>query len=45
VEVADLGESIGIRDSKNPSAPALVFTRREWHAFVAGVQGGEFQFD
>ncbi|WP_442799936.1 DUF397 domain-containing protein [Nocardia sp. NBC_01730] len=33
---------IGVRDSKKPTGPALVFTPGEWYAFTAGVQGGEF---
>jgi hypothetical protein len=43
VEVAHLGGGlIGIRDSKNPSGPALVFTRDEWDTFTAGVNRGKF---
>ncbi|WP_433522447.1 DUF397 domain-containing protein [Nocardia pseudovaccinii] len=43
VEVAWLdGGRVGIRDSKNPTGPALVFTPGEWDAFAAGVQDGEF---
>ncbi|MEU4339832.1 DUF397 domain-containing protein [Nocardia sp. NPDC023852] len=43
VEVAFLdGSHVGVRDSKNPSGPALVFTPVEWDAFTAGVTGGEF---
>lgn len=43
VEVAWLGGGhVGVRDSKNPTGPALVFTPGEWDAFTAGVQGGEF---
>ncbi|MFE9325437.1 DUF397 domain-containing protein [Nocardia sp. NPDC052278] len=43
VEVAFLdGGGIGVRDSKNPTGPALVFTPGEWDAFTAGVQDGEF---
>jgi hypothetical protein len=43
VEVAHLdGGMIGVRDSKNPSGPALVFTPGEWDAFTAGVNDGEF---
>lgn len=43
VEVAFLGEGIvGVRDSKNPTGPALVFSPGEWDAFTAGVNGGEF---
>ncbi|WP_433198506.1 DUF397 domain-containing protein [Nocardia sp. CA-107356] len=43
VEVAHLGGGmVGVRDSKNPSGPALVFTPSEWDAFVAGARDGEF---
>ncbi|MFE7796957.1 DUF397 domain-containing protein [Nocardia sp. NPDC057440] len=43
VEVAHLdGDMVGVRDSKNPTGPALVFTPGEWEAFTAGVQDGEF---
>ncbi|MEO3889215.1 DUF397 domain-containing protein [Nonomuraea sp. B5E05] len=36
------GGEIMIRDSKDPSGPALVFTPREWRAFVKGVRNDEF---
>ncbi|MEV0246849.1 DUF397 domain-containing protein [Nocardia sp. NPDC050712] len=43
VEVAFLDEGmVGVRDSKNPTGPALVFTAGEWSAFLAGAQDGEF---
>lgn len=43
VEVAFLdGGQVGVRDSKNPTGPALVFTPGEWDAFTAGVNDGEF---
>ncbi|WP_433198504.1 DUF397 domain-containing protein [Nocardia sp. CA-107356] len=43
VEVAHLdGGLVGVRDSKNPTGPALVFTPSEWDAFVAGARDGEF---
>ncbi len=31
-----------VRDSKDHSGPALVFTPGEWAAFVGGVKNGEF---
>jgi uncharacterized protein DUF397 len=34
VEVADLGEQVAVRDSKDRSGPALIFSREVWHAFV-----------
>lgn len=42
VEVAFVDEAIAVRDSKNPSGPALIFTAAEWDAFVGGAKGGEF---
>ncbi|MFI7707049.1 DUF397 domain-containing protein [Nonomuraea sp. NPDC049480] len=43
VEVAELsGGRRGVRDSKNPTGPALVFTPGEWNAFIGGVKAGEF---
>ena len=43
VEVADnLPGVIGVRDSKDPAGPALIFTPDEWAAFVGGVKDGEF---
>lgn len=42
VEVADLGAAVGVRDSKNPEAGALVVPPAGWTAFLAGVAAGEF---
>ena len=43
VEVAaNLSEVVGLRDSKDPSGPILVFTPDEWLAFLGGVKDGEF---
>ncbi|MGH3778541.1 MAG: DUF397 domain-containing protein [Pseudonocardiaceae bacterium] len=43
VEVADLPDGgRGVRDSKDPTGPALMFTATEWAAFTAGVRAGEF---
>lgn len=43
VEVADLDSGArAVRDSKNPTGPALVFTTDAWSAFTAGVRSGEF---
>lgn len=43
VEVAHLpGGSVGVRDSKDLSRAAHVYTRPEWEAFLAGVRNGEF---
>lgn len=38
VEVADnLPGVVGVRDSKDPAGPALVFRPASWRAFVADV--------
>lgn len=43
VEVADLADGHhAIRDSKNPTGPALTFTTAEWAAFTTGVRTGKF---
>ena len=33
---------IAVRNSRHPSGPALVYTRAEISAFMAGVKDGEF---
>jgi len=43
VEVAALpGGEIAVRNSRHPSGPALVYTRAEISAFIAGVKDGQF---
>jgi hypothetical protein len=43
VEVAELPDgSIAVRNSRDPHGPALVYTRAEVTAFLAGVRNGEF---
>ena len=43
VELAELaGGNIGVRNSRHPGGPMLVYTRAEIAAFIAGVRGGEF---
>jgi hypothetical protein len=43
VEVAALPDGgIALRNSRHPSGPALVYTRAEIGAFMAGVKDGEF---
>jgi Domain of unknown function (DUF397) len=43
VEVADFDRNgRAVRDSKNPTGPALMFTATEWAAFTAGIRAGEF---
>jgi hypothetical protein len=42
VEVADLGDTIAVRDSKNPEGPRLYFTRAEIATWVNGAKDEEF---
>jgi hypothetical protein len=43
VEVAELpGGAIAVRNSRHPCGPALIYTRAEVAAFLAGVKNGEF---
>jgi hypothetical protein len=43
VEVADLDHGDrAVRDSRNPSGPALTFTAAQWSAFTTGVRTGQF---
>ena len=43
VQVAELGDgAIAMRNSRHPSGPALIYTRAEIAAFLAGVKNGEF---
>ena len=41
-EIAFLGDAVALRDSKDRGGPVLVFTPREWTAFLGGVLDGEF---
>jgi hypothetical protein len=43
VEVAALADGqVAVRNSRHPSGPALVYTRAEIAAFLAGAKTGEF---
>ncbi|GIH10688.1 DUF397 domain-containing protein [Rhizocola hellebori] len=42
VEVAALPDAVAVRDSKDPTGPALIFTPAEWRAFIGGAKDGEF---
>ncbi len=43
VEVAALVDgAVAVRNSRDPHGPALVYTRAEIAAFLAGVKDGEF---
>ncbi|MFD0688196.1 DUF397 domain-containing protein [Actinomadura fibrosa] len=38
VEVAGLGDGIGVRDSKNPEGPKLTLDATSWRAFIRGIK-------
>ncbi|WP_433491035.1 DUF397 domain-containing protein [Nocardia grenadensis] len=43
VEVAGLGSgTVGVRDSKNPTGPVLLFPRSQWQEFVSAARTGMF---
>ncbi|MEU2113685.1 DUF397 domain-containing protein [Streptomyces sp. NPDC019507] len=43
VELAALPDGqVAVRNSRDPQGPALVYSRDEVEAFVAGARGGEF---
>jgi hypothetical protein len=43
VEVAPLDDGgVAMRNSRYPGGPALIYTRAEMAAFVAGIKDGEF---
>ncbi|MFI6761432.1 DUF397 domain-containing protein [Micromonospora sp. NPDC050417] len=39
VEVALASGAVGLRDSKDPSGPVLVFSPDDWATFVSAVRG------
>lgn len=42
VEVAELDQQhVAVRDSKNPTGPALIFRRDQWSAFLASLGAGD----
>lgn len=42
VEVADLGEYVAVRDSKDRGGPKLVFEREAWRRFLAEAKTGAY---
>nr|WP_280684389.1 DUF397 domain-containing protein [Kitasatospora sp. MAA19] len=44
IEVAleSLPGAVPVRDSKDPSGPALLFPASSWEAFIAAVRSGDF---
>lgn len=45
VEVAELPDgTIAVCDSRHPGGVALIYTRREFTAFIRGVKDGQFDY-
>lgn len=42
VEVAKVGDTYLLRDSKDPAAAPLAVGEQDWHAFTVGVLAGDF---
>ena len=42
VEVADTGNGVAVRHSKEPDQGTLLYTRAELAAFIRGCKAGEF---
>lgn len=42
VEIAFLSGGVGVRDSKNPTGPALFFAPAEWDRFTDALAAGRF---
>ncbi len=42
VEVATLRSGTAVRDSKNPTGPALTVSPAGWVTFTAAIRAGEF---
>ncbi|WP_405139283.1 DUF397 domain-containing protein [Nocardia sp. NBC_01388] len=41
IEVAFVGDLVGVRDSKDMAGPSLIFAPAEWHAFTGAVVAGK----
>jgi hypothetical protein len=41
VEAAAVGHHIAVRDSKNPTGPALLLTQDAWKSFIRAIAEGE----
>lgn len=42
VQVAVMGSSVAVRDSKNPDGAILLYSASEWQEFLVGAKNGEF---
>jgi hypothetical protein len=42
--LADGTDRVAVRHSRRPDAEAIIYTRAEWEAFLAGVRNNEYDF-
>ncbi len=42
VTVAMNEHGVAVRDTKDPDNTTLIYTNKEWDAFIKGVKAGEF---
>jgi hypothetical protein len=42
IQVAAMGDSVAVRDSKNPDGAILTYSVDEWTNFLKGVKNGDF---
>jgi hypothetical protein len=42
--LSDGTERVAVRHSDHPDGDVILYTRREWEAFIAGAKDGEFDF-
>ena len=42
VEVANLSDSVAVRDSKDPDGPKLTFSNVQWATFIITAASGAF---
>jgi hypothetical protein len=42
VEIADLGTTTAVRDSKDRNGPKLIFAADEWRSFLDGIKADAF---
>ncbi|WP_433266887.1 DUF397 domain-containing protein [Actinosynnema sp. CS-041913] len=38
VEIAQAGQAVAVRDSKNPTGPVIAFPLGKWQAFLAAIE-------
>ncbi|MEU4537055.1 DUF397 domain-containing protein [Streptosporangium sp. NPDC023825] len=42
VEMAFVGDTVAVRDTKNREGGTLIFRRNEWTTFISGIKNSHF---